>query len=77
VSDRRDLVILLGLAWSWGLSIIVMWTWTTAYVSDADATRVTINTFGEKYPELLLFHVVVIPIMTVGLFLAVREAEPG
>ena len=63
----------LALLWGAGASIILISTWTVAYANGGSLV-ISINSFAEQYPELLLLFVVA-PIFAVGLYYAIESGE--
>jgi len=57
----------LALAFLLALSIVLMTVFNNAVIGGG-STVVDINHYGEMIPELLLLHLVVWPIITVGLY---------
>ena len=57
----------LAIALLLGLSIVLMTIFNNAVIGGG-STVVDINQYGEMVPELLLLHLVVWPVITVGLY---------
>jgi len=56
------------------LSLITYLIWAVAYIHDYQTT-VYVNRYGERLAELLLFHLVVIPVIAAGLALLVDDGN--
>jgi len=64
---QHSLVEVLAVGWLLGLSITFMTVFNCAVVNGG-TTVVDIAQYGEMIPELVVLHVVVWPVITVGLY---------
>lgn len=66
MSSKKAFLENVAVLWGYGCAVLVLVLWVMAYANPTDSVSVSINRFGEKYPELILWALVV-PILTVGL----------
>ena len=67
----RQLIKHVAVFWAFGLSLVTIGIWFLAFGNGGRAL-IRIDTYGEKYPELVLWAIVV-PILTVGLHYYVTD----
>jgi hypothetical protein len=57
---------LYSLTWSFGIFLLFMWLFLTAYLSPAKATLFAVNIFGEANVEIAAFLLLVTPVVMAG-----------
>lgn len=67
----HEMIKLLTVAWAMGFTVIICFVWWSAAFNH-NTILITINTYGEKFPEMILGFFL-IPVMFYGFFLFLMD----